>query len=633
MVNLAFAVLLGAPLVGFLVNAVRLNSPNTKLSGWIASGAVGISFLSALWFFGALLLGAEEGFRVLLFDWIPVANLNIPFAFVVDPVSSLMILVITGVGFLIHVFSTGYMSHDETPTKFFVYLNLFVFNMLILVLGDNLPVLFVGWEGVGLCSYLLIGYWFSDVDKANAGMKAFLFNRVGDACFLIGMFILFTHFGTLSFSQLNSLASGDEVSLFSPLGLGCLFLFLGATGKSAQIPLYVWLPDAMAGPTPVSALIHAATMVTAGVYLIVRLSFAFDGVTDLMQIIAWIGVLTAFFAATIAITQNDIKKILAYSTVSQLGFMFLAVGVGAYGAALFHLITHAFFKALMFLGSASVIHAMDEEQDIRKMGGLKKHLPWTHWTFVIGWLAIIGLPPFSGFFSKDEILWFSLVSPKGAGILYALALVTAFLTAFYMTRLMALTFWGEARFGADKHPHESPLSMVGPLVALAVLAAVGGFMGIPHALSEILPGHPPNALEHWLHSSIPHFKVSGYSVAFELALMACSVLLAGCAAYFALQFGRSDNPIPGSVGRLVEKKYLVDEVYAASVIEPAVSVGRSLWLSVDARFFDGFTFFLGDLARGWSRSVKSLQVGNVQQYALLMVIGITLAGIYLMGWW
>ena len=425
--HLLMAILLLSPLVGFLINALSSLSSrplSCKSSGFVATAASVVAFLCSVVLVYQLtsLPEAQRSLSVKFFSWLNLESLNVDFGFLLDPISAIMILVITGVGSLIHLFSIGYMSHDKHPAKYFSYLNLFLLNMLLLVLGDNLLVMFVGWEGVGLCSYLLIGFWFSDKEKAMAGMKAFITNRIGDAGFLIGMFFLFMAAGSLEFKALNDFASGAimESEGIGVLTLACLFLFVGAAGKSAQIPLYVWLPDAMAGPTPVSALIHAATMVTAGVYMIVRLSGVYIMAPYAMMVVAIIGGLTAIFAATIAITQNDIKKVLAYSTVSQLGYMFLGVGVGAFGAAMFHLMTHAFFKALMFLGSGSVIHGMDGEQDIRKMGGLKKYMPITHLTFFIGWLAIIGIPPLSGFFSKDEILWMSFHSPRGHVLLWIL---------------------------------------------------------------------------------------------------------------------------------------------------------------------------------------------------------------------
>ncbi len=495
------AIIIFAPLIGFLINGINFKGKNAYMSGTIASAAVGISFVASLFAWKSLLAAPEEAqfLTQTFFKWIQIGDLDIEFGFTLDHINMVMLLVVTGVGTLIHIFSIGYMSHDEKPAKFFAYLNLFLFNMLLLILGKNLLVMFIGWEGVGLCSYLLIGFWFKDSDKAAAGMKAFVTNRIGDAGFLLGMFMLFSVFNTLDFARLVQLVPAHpELGWTGPITLACLFLFVGAAGKSAQIPLYVWLPDAMAGPTPVSALIHAATMVTAGVYMIIRLAPVFMIAPNAMLVIAIVGGATALMAATIGLTQWDIKKVLAYSTVSQLGYMFLAVGVGAFGPALFHLMTHAFFKALMFLGSGSVIHAMHEEQDIRKMGGLKKHMPITYWTFLFGWLAIIGVPPFAGFFSKDEILWYSFSSPNGHPIFWLVGVLGAGITAFYMTRLMCLVFWGSSRVAKNIHPHESPAVMTFPLIILGILSIVGGWIGIPHVISAILPNHPHNILEHWL---------------------------------------------------------------------------------------------------------------------------------------
>lgn len=624
--------LLLAPLLGFTFNGLRFRSQNYLLAGSIATGAAAISFVCSLFLFFQLTALAPEA-RVLgtrFFDWIAVENLAIPFGFVVDQISVVMILIITGVGSLIHLFSIGYMSHDERPSKYFAYLNLFLFNMLLLVLGDNLLITFVGWEGVGLCSYLLIGFWFSDPAKAAAGMKAFVTNRIGDAGFLIGMFILFFTFGSLDYAHLASLMPATpEIGWTGPVTLACLFLFLGATGKSAQIPLYVWLPDAMAGPTPVSALIHAATMVTAGVYLFVRMSAVLVIAPHAMEVIAWTGALTAFIAATIGITQWDIKKVLAYSTVSQLGYMFLAVGVGAFSAAQFHLMTHAFFKALMFLGSGSVIHAMHEEQDIRKMGGLRKYMPFTYVTFVMGWLAIIGVPPFAGFFSKDEILWQAFSSPHGSKALWLIGAVTAVCTAFYMTRLMALTFWGESRFGHDVHPHESPPAMVIPLVILGILSLVGGWIGVPHVIGEVLPGHPGNVFHHWLEPVIAKVESGHGSAAMEWALMGISVSLAGIAAWFAYDSYVIHRQRPegiakalGPVYESVSHKYFVDEFYFARLINPLIEVSKGLWLYVDVNVIDKATYVAGDLVSGLASFVKTLQSGKTQSYALYMALGV-----------
>jgi NADH-quinone oxidoreductase subunit L len=629
-----FIILLFAPLVGFLINGIRFRSHDGIFAGTVATAAAGISFVCALLLYVKLLVMAPEA-RVIqaeFFDWIPVGDLHIPAAVVLDPISAIMILVITGVGSLIHLFSVGYMSHDESPAKYFAYLNLFLFNMLVLVLGNNLLITFVGWEGVGLCSYLLIGFWFTDPAKAAAGMKAFVTNRIGDAGFLIGIFILFYTFGTLNYAELAArMPEAAEVGIWGPISLACLCLFIGATGKSAQIPLYVWLPDAMAGPTPVSALIHAATMVTAGVYMIVRMSSVFMMAPMVLHIVAWIGALTVVMAATIGVLQWDIKKILAYSTVSQLGYMFLACGVGAFHAAMFHLMTHAFFKALMFLGSGSVIHAMNGEQDVRKMGGLKKYLPITYFTFMLGWLAIIGMPPFAGFFSKDEILYQAFASPLGSRSLWFLGAVGAALTAFYMTRLMAWTFWGKGRFGHDVHPHESPLTMTIPLTALGFLSVVGGWIGIPHVISEILPMHPANLLEHWLEPAVAHFETTAAEPILEWALMGISIGLAGVSAWFAydtyirhparaVAFKKAAGPIYP----VVANKYYVDEFYFAAIINPVVQFGKQLWYHVDIHVIDKATYIAGDLVNGLASFVKTVQNGKTQQYALYMALGMVI---------
>lgn len=627
------AVLILSPLIGFAINGLRYKKHSANLSGSIATGAAVISFISALLMFVELLgMPAEERrISIQFFDWISVGTLKIPAGFVVDQISAIMILVVTGVGSLIHLFSIGYMHHDKGAAKYFAYLNLFLFNMLILVLGDSLPVMFVGWEGVGLCSYLLIGFWFTDKEKAAAGMKAFITNRVGDAAFLLGMFILFLTFGTLNFQELNGLVgTTNELTWLGPITLGTMFLFIGATGKSAQIPLYVWLPDAMAGPTPVSALIHAATMVTAGVYMIVRLNPMFLAAPNTMMVIATIGAATAVFAASIGLTQWDIKKVLAYSTVSQLGYMFLACGVGAFGAALFHLMTHAFFKALMFLGSGSVIHAMHEEQDIRKMGGLKKYLPITHATFFLGWVAIIGMPPFAGFFSKDEILWQAFHSPRGHTMLWVAGALGATMTAFYMTRLVALTFWGKSRVPKETHPHESPALMTIPLIILGILSVIGGWIGIPHVISEVLPFHVTNGLENWLEPVIKAVPNAAHGEASqEWMLMGISVMLALISAATAFHFYVQDPEKPkklaaafGKFYELVADKYRVDEMYFGFIINPLVSLSKNIWYFVDVNFIDKATYVLSDIVRGGGSFVKSTQNGNIQQYAMYIAMGL-----------
>jgi len=623
--------LLLCPVLGFLFNGMRFRSQNGILAGTVATAAAAMSFICSVLLYIDLVRMPETSrvIAVKFFDWIAVGNLSVPFGFVVDPISGIMILIITGVGSLIHLFSVGYMSHDARPAKYFAYLNLFLFNMLLLVLGDNLLITFVGWEGVGLCSYLLIGFWFTDAQKAAAGMKAFVTNRIGDAGFLIGIFILFFTFGSVNYADLlNLVPKTVELTWMGPLTLATLCLFIGATGKSAQIPLYVWLPDAMAGPTPVSALIHAATMVTAGVYLFVRLSGILVLAPLTMEVIAWTGALTALIAASIGITQWDIKKILAYSTVSQLGYMFLAIGVGAFTAAQFHLMTHAFFKALMFLGSGSVIHAMHEEQDIRKMGGLSKYMPITHITFVLGWLAIIGIPPFAGFFSKDEILWQAFSSHHGSKALWFIGALTAAMTAFYMTRLMALTFWGKSRFGHDVHPHESPPSMAIPLIVLGVLSVIGGWVGIPHAIGAVLPGHPSNLLGDWLKPVLAPAAEGHGSAVLEWALMGISVGLAGLSAWFAYDSYIRHPERPKQVAamtdgfyRAVYNKYYVDEGYFALIINPLVNASKALWLYIDVNFIDKCTYWVADLVRGFAAFVKTVQNGKTQSYAMYMAVG------------
>lgn len=620
-----------APLVGFLINGFGYKNKNGYLAGTIATSAMAISFTCAVFLFFQLvgLPVDQRTLRADYFTWMQGDSLEINMAFVVDQISAIMILVITGVGTLIHMFSIAYMSHDSRPAKYFAYLNLFVVNMLILVLGANLVVMFVGWEGVGLCSYLLIGFWFKDKEKAAAGMKAFIVNRIGDAGLLLGMFILFTQFGTLEFDRIISyVASATPEATFGPLTFATLLLFVGATGKSAQIPLYVWLPDAMAGPTPVSALIHAATMVTAGVYMIVRLSALFVATPTTMFVVAVVGAATALMAATIGMTQFDIKKVLAYSTVSQLGYMFLACGVGAFGPAMFHLMTHAFFKALMFLGSGSVIHAMSEEQDIRKMGGLKKYLPITHWTFVMGWLAIIGTPLFSGFFSKDEILWLSLNSPRGGFLFWLAGILGAMLTGFYMTRLMALTFWGKSRVPSSTHPHESPPLMTIPLIVLAVLSVIGGWIGLPHVLGHAI--HLPNFLEGWLEPKlavIPGMHAS--SAAMEVLFMGISVALVGLSVYLAQHLYLKAPQIQAKLvaafpktHQFVYQKFLVDEFYFSKVVNPIVNLSKGLWVYIDVNLIDKTTHVVSGYVKSVGDGLRSLQNGNLQQYALYLALGV-----------
>ncbi len=644
-----FYLLLFAPLVGFLINGVRFRSKDAKVAGIIACSAMAISFISALTFFFKLkgLPVDERALSFHFFNWIQVGNFTAPMAFTIDPLSMVMTLIITGVGFLIHLFSVGYMDHDERPAKYFSYLNFFIFNMLLLVLGSNLLVMFVGWEGVGLCSYLLIGFWFTDPAKAAAGMKAFITNRIGDAGFLLGIFSLFSIFGTIGFDGINSFAMNNSDVLANgglsggwsaPVTLACLFLFVGAMGKSAQIPLYVWLPDAMAGPTPVSALIHAATMVTAGVYMIIRLNPVFLIAPNAMFVVACVGAATALMAATIGVLQNDIKKVLAYSTVSQLGYMFLGVGVGAFGAALAHLMTHAFFKALMFLGSGSVIHAMHEEQDMRKMGGLKKHMPITHWTFVMGWLAIIGAPLFSGFFSKDEILWMAYHSPRGSVVLWGVGVIAALFTAFYMTRLMAMTFWGKSRVSEDVHPHESPWTMTVPLVVLALLSVFAGWLCVPHGVGTLF-GHMHNHLDDWIHPLMATFDIphGENDLQIEFALMGATLFGVVVSCMLAYSFYVSNPQVPGrnkeklkGLYNLIYNKYWVDEVFFKTLINPLIRFSQALWSKVDVKIIDRMTYNISDMVKNAGGGLKMVQSGNLQIYALYILIGLVCSLWFLM---
>lgn len=641
------------PLIGFFINGVfgtglvggRKFSAQT--AGIIASTAIFGSFVLIATAF-VQLLGMDESSRVIehnIFNWITVGDFSLPFVLRFDPLTAVMGLVVTGVGTLIHVYSIGYMAHDRTPPKFFAYLNLFTFAMLALVLGGNMPILFLGWEGVGLCSYLLIGYWYEDDAKASAGKKAFIVNRIGDLGFLIGIFTIFGMFGTLDFVQLKQAVAtaGTNIDM-KWLTVATACLFVGAMGKSAQIPLYVWLPDAMAGPTPVSALIHAATMVTAGVYMIVRLNFMFSLTPDTQMFISGIGAATALFAATIAITQRDIKKVLAYSTVSQLGFMFAAVGVGAYVAGVFHLMTHAFFKALLFLGSGSVIHGMHEEQDIMKMGGLKKYMPKTFATFVVGTAAIAGFPLLSGFFSKDEILYNSFAAHAGlAGpVLYGVLSVTALLTAFYMTRLTCLTFLGEPRFdpkkiGAHAHNHddhhgdhhddhahhapagvhESPNIMVIPLVVLAVLSVFGGYLGFP--------GY--SVLEHWL-SPVTGAHHSEHGSAAYI-IMAVSILIGflGMGLGYFLYVMRPEIPKKifenaGFAYKVLMNKYYVDEIYDATIVNPIKKISILTWKYFDVLVVDGAVLMFARVSRFTGEFARLMQTGAIQVYAAFILFGL-----------
>jgi NADH-quinone oxidoreductase subunit L len=536
----------------------------------------------------------------------------------VDSLSALFLLIITGVGFLIHVYSTSYMHEDEGMVRYFSYLNLFVFFMLLLVLGANYLVLFIGWEGVGLCSYLLIGFWFKNKDYTDAGKKAFVMNRIGDLGFLIGMFLILYHFGTLSYGDFfGKISAGTAPVTDSAYNWIAICLFIGAIGKSAQIPLYTWLPDAMAGPTPVSALIHAATMVTAGIYMIARSSVLYNHAPEALHVVAWIGCATAVLAATIALRQYDIKKVLAYSTVSQLGFMFMALGMGAYTTAVFHVMTHAFFKALLFLGSGSVIHAMGGEQDVRKMGGLGKHMKITQVTFLIGCLAIAGIPGLSGFFSKDEILASTFAGNKA---IYALGIIAAMMTAFYMFRVYTLTFTGKFRgtHEQEHHLHESPAAITIPLIVLAVLSVIGGYVGLPevfsehHSLSEFLSTAVANAGSHHLDHGTEWMLIGISSV------VAVVFSIAG----FVANKNPSFAPNTG-LSRVLENKWYVDELYDAIVVRPIGALSGVMDRFVERMGIDGLVNGVGKTVRWSGDRVRLLQSGQVGFYIFVMVIGIT----------
>lgn len=618
-----------------------------KWVAFIAPAVVGAAFVVALLCVLSLASRPADGrtFVQILFPWIQAGSLLVPAALQLDPLSSVMALVVTGVGFLIHVYSVGYMSHERAFARYFVYLNLFMFAMLTLVLANNYLLMFVGWEGVGLCSYLLIGFWYEKQSASDAGKKAFVANRIGDFGVLLAMFLIFWTFGSLSYTEVFARVPLLRESGVLTTGLATaitLLLFLGATGKSAQIPLYVWLPDAMEGPTPVSALIHAATMVTAGVYMVARSSALFLLAPDTMMVVAVIGAVTAIFSATIGICQTDIKRVLAYSTVSQLGYMFLACGVGAFTAAIFHLMTHAFFKALLFLGSGSVIHALSGEQDMRKMGGLKKYVPVTFATMFAATLAITGIPGLSGFFSKDEILWQTFSSSHGSPVLWVIAALAAGITAFYMFRLVFLTFFGKSRMDpeVEKHAHESPWTMTAPLVILAVLSVAGGWVGIPSVLGG------SNYFEHWLapvfhpvaaagaHGAAAAGAAEGtvhHPAALEIGLMALSVAIALCGIGLAYFLYRVRTGKPAKIAKawptlydVVYHKYYIDEFYEWAVIRRVVTFSNALWQMFDALFIDGIVNGAADLVRAAGGRVRRLQGGVVGGYAFSLLAGVVL---------
>jgi NADH-quinone oxidoreductase subunit L len=614
------------PLISFVIiglNFKRLPKPVTTI---LACGSVLVSFVFSVILFLYIKRG-HEPVRVDLFDWLPTLKATISFSFVVDPLSSLMLLIVTGVGFLIHVYSVGYMHEDEGYNRFFAYMNLFVFSMLVLVLGSNYLMMFIGWEGVGLCSYLLIGFWFKNHEYNNAAKKAFIMNRIGDFGFLLGMFILYRLFKTLDyadiFKQLTHVKAGLPV-----LTLVTLLLFVGAIGKSAQIPLFTWLPDAMAGPTPVSALIHAATMVTAGVYMVARSQALYILAPVTMNIIAIVGIATALMAATIAIFQNDIKKVLAYSTVSQLGYMFVGLGMGAFTGAMFHLTTHAFFKALLFLAAGSVIHALGGEQDIRKMGGLRKSLPVTWLVFLAGTIAISGIPPFSGFFSKDEIL---LHAYEGNKVVWVLGVLTSMMTAFYMFRLLFLTFSGSFRGTSEQqhHMHESPKVMTIPLIILAILSVIGGLLNIP----ALFGGNS------WLNNFLLPVFIGGIAkvgllaetaphVSMEITLMVVAVAGALIAIAFAwFKFVKSsvipveDGEKRPALSNLLYRKYYIDEIYHAIIEKPVLYLSTILH-NIDVYVIDGIVNGFGKLTVWVGTKSRALQAGTIGFYLVAMVLSI-----------
>jgi len=607
------------PLIGFFINGLGRNNLSKTISGLIGSAVILASFLISVYVF----LSVKEGNTHLIhyFEFINTVSLNVHFDFQIDQLSSLFLLIITGVGFLIHVYSTSYMHEEPAKdfAKYFAYLNLFVFSMLLLVLGGNYIIMFIGWEGVGLCSYLLIGFWFKNNDYNNAAKKAFIMNRIGDLGFLLAVFWLLSKVGTADYHQVFSQV--DKLSAFDISAI-TLLLFVGATGKSAQIPLYTWLPDAMAGPTPVSALIHAATMVTAGIYMIARSNILFTMAPLTQTVITIVGLLTALIAATIALKQNDIKKVLAYSTVSQLGYMFVGLGVGAYTGAVFHVMTHAFFKALLFLGAGSVIHAMGGEQDMRNMGGLKKHMSVTHITFLLGCLAIAGMPPFSGFFSKDEILAAAFAHNP---MVWFGGVVGAMLTAFYMFRLYAMTFQGKFRGTHDQehHLHESPAAITLPLIVLAILAVVGGWIGIPEVLMH--GGHRLEAFLEPIFANSNQIAVKHeLSHATEYTLMGASVGIALIALLFAWKkfshYEKVETNETG-IGKLIANKWYVDELYDKIIVQPLQSLATFFNQVVEKNIVDGLVNGVGKAVNYGSRQIRLLQNGLVGTYILLMVIG------------
>ncbi len=607
------------PLIGFIINGFFGKKMSKALSGAIASLAVLASFIVSVLVFMELQASEQKEHVVGVFSWIDSGLLKIPFEFLVDPLSSWFLLIITGIGFLIHLYSTGYMHDDDGFARFFTYLNLFVFFMLLLVLGNNYLITFVGWEGVGLCSYLLIGFWFKNTDYNNAAKKAFIMNRIGDLGFLLGILLIFVTYGSVTYTEIFNRAGTAGTTTVTAIAL---LLFVGAMGKSAQIPLYTWLPDAMAGPTPVSALIHAATMVTAGIFMVVRSNVFYSISTIASETVAIVGAVTALFAATIGLFQNDIKKVLAYSTVSQLGLMFLGLGVGAYSSAVFHVTTHAFFKALLFLGAGSVIHAMGGEQDMRKMGGLSGKIKITFITMLIGTIAISGIPPFSGFFSKDEILAHTYEHSK---TLWLVGMIASMLTAFYMFRLLFLTFFGKFRgtHEQEHHLHESPASMTMPLVILAIFSIVGGLLGLPEFW------HLPNWMHHQLEPIVLRPSYSTLTHETEWSLMALAVAGALAVIYFTYLVYMKNKVLPAAREeqlkpwqRVIYNKYYVDEFYDMIIRKPLDGISKVFYKVLDIGLIDGIVNATGSAVRTIGVSVRYLQTGNIGLYIMGMVLGI-----------
>ncbi len=626
------------PLAGFIINSLfgkRIKSE--KFIGYFSSLLIFLSFIISILALLELLKLPEESRKITVtyFNWIKAGIFNINISFLIDPLSVVMMLVVTGVGFLIHIYSIGYMHNDENYGLFFAYMNLFIFAMLILVLSESFLLLFLGWEGVGLCSYLLIGFWYEKKFTGDAAKKAFIVNRIGDFGFIIAMLLIFANFRSLSITNFNNTLLSFGVTFDAPIYTSiALLLLLGAVGKSAQIPLFVWLPDAMAGPTPVSALIHAATMVTAGVYLISRVSLLYVMSPTASAIVLVIGILTALLAASIALRQNDIKKILAYSTISQLGFMFIALGTYAYVSGLFHLVTHAFFKALLFLGSGCVIHAMAEEQDITRMGGLKPYLKITFITFLIGTLTISGIPPLSGFFSKDEIL-FNLFLNNGI-IYFLIVLFTAALTAYYMFRLFSLTFYGKQRYdNATIHPHEAPPVMTIPLIILAILSAIGGIISLPHytGVTNFLDEFLKPVFERALYMKESRLATVEVNIVTEIIIIIVSVIVSIVAIILAFKKYSKKETFEEAKNfeKILENKYYIDEIYEQAVVEPVYKISdKILWKIADIKIIDGFVNliakYFGFLSSVWRR----IQTGVLQDYAILAITGLILIILFIL---